>query len=72
MKERFIIENENCFALSVKKAKRYAMKDTNQLDYTVKIRNLKDEAKDEDEESGIDDWVLPVRNEQIANFWDLD
>ena len=51
----FIIENENCFALSVKKAKRYAMKDTNQVDYTVKIRNLKDEAKDDSDESGIDD-----------------
>ena len=51
----FIIEKENCFTLSVKKAKRYATKDKNQLDYTVKIRNLKDEAKDEDEESGIDD-----------------
>ena len=50
-----IIENENCFTLSVKKAKRYAMRDTNQVDYAVKIRNLKDEAKDEDEESGIDD-----------------
>ena len=51
----FIIENEDCFALSVKKAKKYAMRDTNQVDYTIKIRNLKDEAKDEDEESGIDD-----------------
>ena len=51
----FIIENENCFTLSVKKAKRFAMKDTNQVDYTIKIRNLKDEAKDEDEEYGIDD-----------------
>ena len=47
----FIIENENCFALSVKKAKR----DTNQVDYAIRIRNLKDEAKDEDVESGIDD-----------------
>jgi hypothetical protein len=51
----FIIENENCFTLSVKKAKRYAMRETNNVDYAVKIRNLKDEAKDEDEESGIDD-----------------
>ena len=50
-----IIEDENCFMLGIKKAKRYAVKDTNQVDYTVKIRNLKDEAKDEDEESGIDD-----------------
>ena len=41
--------------LGIKKAKGYAMKDTKQVDYTVKIRNLKDEAKDEDEESGIDD-----------------
>ena len=38
----FIIENENCFTLSVKKAKKYAMRDTNQVDYTIKIRNLKD------------------------------
>ena len=51
----FIIENDNCFSLSVKKAKRYATRDTNQVDYAMKIRNLKDEAKDEDEESGIDD-----------------
>ena len=51
----FIIENEDCFALSVKKANKYAMGDTNQVDYAMKIRNLKDEAKDEDEESGIDD-----------------
>ena len=51
----FIIENEDCFALSVKKAKKYAMRDTNQVDYNIKIRNLKDEAKDDDEESGIDD-----------------
>ena len=51
----FIIENDNCFTPSVKKAKKYAMRDTNQVDYTIKIRNLKDEAKDEDEESGIDD-----------------
>ena len=51
----FVIENEKCFMLGIKKAKGYAMKDTNQVDYTVKIRNLKDEAKDEDEESGIDD-----------------
>ena len=50
-----IIEDERCFSLGIKKAKRYAMKDTNQVDYTVTIRNLKDEAKDEDEESGIDD-----------------
>ena len=45
------MKNASCF----QKAKGYAMKDTNQVDYTVKIRNLKDEAKDEDEESGIDD-----------------
>ena len=51
----FVIENEKCFMLGIKKARGYAMKDTNQVDYTVKIRNLKDEAKDEDEESGIDD-----------------
>ena len=50
-----IIEDERCFSLGIKKAKRYAMKDTNQVVYTVKIRNLKDEAKDENEESGIDD-----------------
>ena len=50
-----IIEDERCFSLGIKKAKRYAMKDTNQVDYTVTIRNLKDEGKGEDEESGIDD-----------------
>ena len=51
----FIVENEKCFMLGIKKAKGYAVKDTNQVDCSVKIRNLKDEAKDEDEESGIDD-----------------
>ena len=51
----FIVENEKCFMLGIKKAKGYAVKDTNQVDCSVKIRNLKDEAKDEEEESGIDD-----------------
>ena len=51
----WIIENANCFALNVIRAKKYAMKDTNEVDFRVKIRNLKDEAKDDDEESGIDD-----------------
>ena len=45
----------NYWTLSVKKAKTFAGNNTNQLKYSLKIRNLKDEAKDEDEESGIDD-----------------
>ena len=53
-----IIEDERCFSLGIKKAKRYAMKDTNQVDYTVTIRNLKDEGKGEDEESGIKKYVI--------------
>ena len=50
-----VMEKENCWMLSVKKAKIYSENDTKQLKYSLKIRNLKDEAKDEDEESGIDD-----------------
>ena len=50
-----VMEKENYWMLTVKKAKIYAGNNTNLLKYMLKIRNLKDEAKDEDEESGIDD-----------------
>ena len=36
-------------------AKKLVNEWTNQVDYSVKIRNLKEEAKDDDEESGIED-----------------
>ena len=50
-----VIENENCFIIGVKQAKNFVKEDTKQVDFSMKIRNIKDEAKDEDEESGIDD-----------------
>ena len=50
-----IIANEDCFVFGVTTAKKLADKITNQLGYSVKIRNLKDEAKDDSGESGIDD-----------------
>ena len=50
-----VIENENCFIIGVKQAKKFVKEDTKQVDFSMKIRNIKDEAKDEDEESGIDD-----------------
>ena len=50
-----IIKNEDCFVFGVITAKKHADKVTNQLQYNIKIRNIKDEAKDDSEESGIDD-----------------
>ena len=50
-----VIENENCFIIGVKQAKKFVKEDTKHVDFSIKIRNIKDEAKDEDEESGIDD-----------------
>ena len=53
-----VIENENCFIIGVKQAKKFVKEDyysIKQVDFSMKIRNIKDEAKDEDEESGIDD-----------------
>jgi len=41
--------------IGYKTAKKLVMEGTNQVDYSVKIRNLKEEAKDDDEESGIED-----------------
>ena len=53
-----VIEKENCLVIGFKNTKRFVMKGTNQVDFSVKIRNLKDEAKDDKEESGIDDWKI--------------
>ena len=50
-----VMQNENCFIFGVKKAKKFMKTGTTLVDYSLKIRSLKDEAKDEDEESGIDD-----------------
>ena len=51
----YLIENENCVIIGVKSAKKLIRPGTNQVDFSLKIRNLKEEAKDEDDESGIDD-----------------
>ena len=51
-----VIEDENCVVMGVKSAKKLFKHGTEQVDFSMKIRNLKDEAKDEDDESGIDDW----------------
>ena len=48
-----IIENGHCFLFHQKRIEN--MDGTDYVDFSVKIRNLKDEAKDDDEESGIDD-----------------
>lgn len=50
-----VMENENCFIIGLKNAKKFVKRGTNSVDVSLKIRNLKDEAKDDDEESGIDD-----------------
>jgi hypothetical protein len=50
-----VIENQNYFIIGAKQAKRFVKEGTKQVDFSLKIRNLKDEAKDEDVESGIDD-----------------
>ena len=50
-----VIENGNCAIIVVKSAKKLIKPGTNQVDFSLKIRNLKEEAKDEDDESGIDD-----------------
>ena len=49
-----VIANE-AFAFSLTTAKRFAQEENQELKYSIKIRCLKDEAKDEDVESGIDD-----------------
>ena len=50
-----VIEDETCFIMGVKNVKKFVKEGTNQVDFSLKIRNLKDEAKDEEDESGIDD-----------------
>ena len=50
-----VIEKENCVVIRVKSAKKFIKPETNQVDFSLKIRSLKEEAKDEDDESGIDD-----------------
>ena len=50
-----VIGSQKCFIMGVQNAERFVKEGTNQVDFSLKIRNLKDEAKDEDEESGIDD-----------------
>ena len=44
-----------CLLIGFNNAKNFVMKGTNQVDFSVKIRKLKEEAKDDDEESGIED-----------------
>ena len=50
-----VIENQDCFIIGDKFALQYVKDGTKQVDFSLKIRNLKDEAKDEEDESGIDD-----------------
>jgi len=45
-----VIENENCFIFGMKTAKKFFKRGTSIVDYSLKIRNLKDEAKDQEEE----------------------
>ena len=47
------LESEDVFEMSLGMAKKYMKK--SHLEYTFNVRNLKEEAKDEDFESGIDD-----------------
>ena len=51
-----VIEKENCVIIGVKSAKKLIKPGTNQVDFSLKIRSLKEEAKDDSDESGIDDW----------------
>ena len=44
-----------CLLIGFNNAKNSVTKGTNQVDFSVKIRNLKPEAEDDDEESGIED-----------------
>ena len=48
------LESDDTFEMSFGMAKKY-LNEESVLEYTFKIRNLKEEAKDEDFESGIDD-----------------
>ena len=50
-----VIEKENCVIIGVKSAKKLIKPGTNQVDFSLKIRSLKEEAKDDSDESGIDD-----------------
>ena len=50
-----VIEKENCVIIGVKSAKKLIKPETNQVDFSLKIRSLKEEAKDDSDESGIDD-----------------
>ena len=49
-----LLEDENVCVTSTKMIRRY-LNDQGQLEYTLKIRNLKEELKDDNCESGIDD-----------------
>ena len=49
-----ILKDENTFVTSTEMIRRY-LNDEGRLEYTLKIRNLKEEAKDDNCESGIDD-----------------
>ena len=49
-----VIENGNCFIFDLKTAKKY-LEGTHQLKYALTITNTKNQAKNADEESGVDD-----------------
>ena len=50
-----IIDNFDCFAMPFELMKTHFIDENHMFKYSVKIRNLKQEAKDENEESGISD-----------------
>ena len=50
-----ILDNFNCFAMPFELMKKHFLDENRSYKYSVKIRNLKQEAKDENEESGISD-----------------
>ena len=52
--DKEVMANE-AFIVGMTAVKRFVSEDNGQIKYSVKLRCLKEEAKDEDEESGIDD-----------------
>ena len=48
------IANE-AYSIAMKAIQRFVSENNGKVKYSIKLRSLKDEAKDEDEESGIDD-----------------
>ena len=65
-----VIENENCFIFDLRTARKI-LEGTNQLKYSLAMTNTKNEAKDEDEESGVDDrnsFISPKMSVLTGNY----